>query len=202
MTERKMLINRYISDWHYGHKNVLAYDARPFTTVDEMNEELIRLWNKVTMPEDTVYMLGDMFWCRSGQAYEVLQELNGDIVLVRGNHDSWVKTKCRNRFKDIVDYVEVQELTPSGNLTNVALMHYALPSFKNAYYGAYHFYGYVHNSFEWNMMEHHRYLIESLYDKPCNMINVGAMMPYIGYAPRTFSEIVDGYAAWKEGDHH
>lgn len=37
----------YISDWHFGHKGVLAFDNRPFKSIEEMNNELIRRWNSV-----------------------------------------------------------------------------------------------------------------------------------------------------------
>ena len=59
----------YIADWHYAHANILSFDGRPFKNVDEMNSELVRRWNSVVAPEDIVYSLGDMFWCKSLQRY-------------------------------------------------------------------------------------------------------------------------------------
>ena len=73
---------------------------------------------------------------------------------------------------------------------HIVLCHYPIVCFKNHYYGWYHLYGHVHGSFEYNMMEHDKYIMEMLYDKPCNMYNVGAMMPYMNYSPRTLEEIV------------
>lgn len=49
----------YISDWHYGHNNILAFDNRPFKTVEEMNAALVERWNAAVHPGDTVYVLGD-----------------------------------------------------------------------------------------------------------------------------------------------
>ena len=51
-------------------------------------------------------------------------------------------------------------------------------------------YGHVHNSFEENMIQHFRYEMGALYDKPCHMYNVGAMMKYMDYTPRTLEEII------------
>ena len=72
----------------------------------------------------------------------------------------------------------------------VVLCHYPIPCFKNHFYGWYHLYGHVHTSFEHNMMLHDRYLMEQLYGKQCLMYNVGAMLPYMDYTPRTLSEIL------------
>ena len=51
----------YIADMHYDHKNVLAFDNRPFKTIDDMNAALVERWNAVVHPGDIVYVLGDMF---------------------------------------------------------------------------------------------------------------------------------------------
>ena len=85
---------------------------------------------------------------------------------------------------EIVDYKEIMV-----NNQNLVLCHYPIPCFNRHFYGAYHFYGHVHNSFEWNMMERAKSEMKSLYDKPCNMFNVGCMLPYMNYTPRTFDEI-------------
>ena len=70
------------------------------------------------------------------------------------------------------------------------LSHYPIPCFNKHYYGSYHLYGHVHNSFEWNMMERVKYEMTELYDKPCFMYNVGIMIDYMNYTPRTLDEII------------
>lgn len=67
----------YISDWHYGHNNILAFDNRPFKTVEEMNATLVERWNAAVHPGDTVYVLGDMFGGNMQEAISVLNQLNG-----------------------------------------------------------------------------------------------------------------------------
>lgn len=178
--------NFYIADWHYGHKNAIAYDNRPFISVEQMNAELIKRWNEVVTNEDMVYILGDMFWCKADISVGILDQLNGIKVLIRGNHD-YIDSDFAKRFTCITNYMEVKD----GN-ANIVLCHYPIPCFKNHYYGWYHFYGHVHSSFEWNMMENIKRQMSELYDKPCKMYNVGAMMDYIDYTPRTFEEIIKG----------
>ena len=52
MSETRKL---YIADWHYAHANILAFDNRPFKTVEEMNEELVKRWNATVNPGDTFF---------------------------------------------------------------------------------------------------------------------------------------------------
>ncbi len=176
--------NFYISDWHYGHKNILAYDNRPFKTIEEMNNTLVDRWNETVSSGDRVFVLGDMFWCNEDFAAPILQSLNGEKVLVLGNHDTYKKQAFRSQFSRITEYLEVKD---GGK--NVVLCHYPIPCFKNHFHGWYHLYGHVHNSFEWNVMEHDKMLLKELYGHPCNMFNVGAMMPWMDYTPRTLEQI-------------
>ena len=181
-------MNYFIADTHFGHKNCMAFDNRPFKSIEEHDQKLIDNWNKTVGIDDDVYWLGDISWHRSLKTLEILNQLNGVIHLIRGNHDNKIlkNRDIQSRFIEIVDY---KELTFSdGN--GLVLCHYPIPCFKNHYYGWYHFYGHVHNGWEWNMMKQVRYQMEELYDMPCEMYNVGAMLPYMNYTPRTFDEIV------------
>ena len=49
----------FTSDWHFGHRNVIDYCNRPFSSVEEMNDKLVELWNNTIKPEDEVWFLGD-----------------------------------------------------------------------------------------------------------------------------------------------
>lgn len=182
----------YISDWHYGHNNILAFDNRPFKTVEDMNAALVERWNAAVHPGDTVYVLGDMFWCNMQEAISVLNQLNGQVFLIKGNHDRCSDGRFLKKFVKVTEYLEVEDSD-----RKVVLCHYPIPCFKNHYYGWYHLYGHVHNSFEWNMMEHDRFLMQELYGHPCLMYNVGSMMPWMDYTPRTLDEILRLEAVYK-----
>lgn len=43
------------------------------------------------------------------------------------------------------------------------------------------------------MIQHFRYEMGALYDKPCHMYNVGVMMKHMDYTPRTLEEIRTGW---------
>lgn len=181
----------YISDTHWGHVNCLKFDNRPWFNIEEADNALINNWNSVVTNDDVVYVLGDMFWYKPAEAIKILDQLNGQKVLVKGNHDRCHDSQFASKFVKIVDYLEVDD-----NGRNVVLCHYPIPCFKNHFYGWYHLYGHVHTSFEANMMEHCAEEMTALYDKKCQMCNVGCMMPYMNYTPKTLDEIIAA-KGWK-----
>lgn len=76
----------YVSaDHHFGHKNILAYENRPFNSIEEMDLALVTYWNEIVRPEDRVFYLGDISMSKKG--LETAELLNGKITLLMGNHD-------------------------------------------------------------------------------------------------------------------
>ena len=45
----------FTSDLHFGHKNIIRYDNRPFLSVEEMDAEIVRRWNAKVSPDDIYY---------------------------------------------------------------------------------------------------------------------------------------------------
>lgn len=74
------------SDPHFGHQNIIRYCERPFSSVEEMNEELVQRYNERVKPEDRVIIAGD-FSMREEMVPLYLPRLNGKKELVWGNHD-------------------------------------------------------------------------------------------------------------------
>lgn len=183
-------MNYFISDLHFGHTNCIAFDNRPFITIQQHDEYIIKAWNETVSIEDDVYILGDISWYNSTKTVDIFKQLNGNLHLIKGNHDSQVlkNPELRKLFVEIVDY---KELFIDKDIS-IVLCHYPIPCFKNHFYGWYHLYGHVHNSFEWHMMENTKRQMTELYDKQCKMYNVGAMIPYMDYTPRTLEQIIEG----------
>ena len=185
----------FISDPHFGHRNILTFDNRPFRTIEEHDEALINNWNSVVGEDDEVWILGDFSWYGSTKTIEIFNRLNGKKNLCIGSHDhKLLRDKhVRSLFNEVCDYKELQV-----DGYNIVLCHYPIPCYRDHFYGWIHFYGHVHVSFEWNMMERMQYEMTTLYGKQCDMINVGCMMPYMGYTPRTAKDILEGYKGYKE----
>lgn len=86
----------FTADTHFGHANIIKYCARPFRDVEHMEDELIIRWNARVQPRDRVYHLGDFGWGRKAperreQAERILAQLNGEVLLLPGNHDRKAK---------------------------------------------------------------------------------------------------------------
>lgn len=95
----------FISDTHFGHKNIIQFCDRPFATVEEMNEALINNWNNVVGEDDTVYHLGDVALGKWVEWDGLLSQLNGYKVLVVGNHERiFVKESEKNRRRFGTEY--------------------------------------------------------------------------------------------------
>lgn len=92
----------FIGDTHFGHQNILTYEpiARPFATVEEMNEAIVDRWNSVVGKFDKVYHVGD--FCMGGREnIAIADRLNGQKRLVMGNHDAYPAELYLKYFKSI-----------------------------------------------------------------------------------------------------
>ena len=76
----------FTSDHHFNHSNIIKYCCRPFGSVEEMNDEMLKRWNSVVQPGDTVYYLGDFSLGRGPVEY-FAPRLHGEKHLIMGNHD-------------------------------------------------------------------------------------------------------------------
>ena len=179
---------RYIADLHFDSESIIAYDNRPFNSVEEMNETLIANWNRVVAPDDLTWILGD--FCTGSKACweNHLSRLNGKKALIVGNHDDPdAAAALRDAFEDVAEYREILD----GD-RHVVLCHYPILAFHDHYFGWYHLYGHVHSAYEWNVTENAKRLLRQLYvrDDVCRMANIGAMLPYMDYTPRTLDELL------------
>ena len=98
-----------ISDTHFGHEKTCTVfkredgsPLRPFSCAEEMDEYMVKAWNERVKPNDKVYHLGDVVISR--KYLSILSRLNGDKVLIRGNHDIFKLEDYTNYFRDIRGY--------------------------------------------------------------------------------------------------
>jgi calcineurin-like phosphoesterase family protein len=77
----------FISDTHFSHTNIIRYTGRPFQSVNEMDERLIKNWNALIEPQDMVFFLGDFGLGTTDFLTSLCACLHGNKVCIRGNHD-------------------------------------------------------------------------------------------------------------------
>jgi len=82
----------FTADTHFGHVNVIRYNQRPFSSVDDMDESLIENWNQSVSADDLMYHLGDFTLLGKKPAEDYFQRLNGKIHITPGGHDQrWLE---------------------------------------------------------------------------------------------------------------
>ena len=98
-----------VSDTHFGHAGVCRFTRndgvtklRPWDNADEMDEAMVKAWNERVKPTDKVYHLGDVVINR--KALAIMRRLNGDKVLIRGNHDIFKDEDYRAHFRELRAY--------------------------------------------------------------------------------------------------
>ena len=180
---------RFISDLHEGHENVIKFDNRPFKDIDEMREQLIERWNSAVGIRDTTYILGDFCWRKEDDPLysKFLNALNGKKILVRGNHDP---KNLPNGFTEAVDYKEIKD-----NKRRIIMSHYPIIMYHHdTDENAYMLYGHVHSTNEFTLVDDFTKQLVNNYtagNPTGHLLNVGAMMPYMNYTPRTLDELIE-----------
>jgi calcineurin-like phosphoesterase family protein len=133
----------FTSDNHFSHKNIAKFcpDTRPDTDPAIMDQKMIQMWQAQVQPDDTVWMLGDVFFCQADRAKSIMDQLPGQKHLVYGNHDKVIRGDkvLQAKFCSVQEYKEIKI---DGQ--TVVLFHYPIQEWNKIHYGAYHFHGHIH----------------------------------------------------------
>lgn len=131
------------SDLHFNHNIDFIWKERGFSSVEEMNQEIVQRFNSMVKPTDTVFILGD---CVMGKNLEdgivLLKQLNGILNLIIGNHDTdnkLLQFKNENIFRDIKfgDRIKIGK-------TKILMSHYPTITDNNSGPKVVNFHGHTH----------------------------------------------------------
>lgn len=128
----------FTADEHYSHPRIIEYCNRPFSSVIEMDEEIIKRHNEVVKDNDIVIHGGD-FTLRSSyvEAIEYRNQLKGDHIFIRGSHDKWLNnTKCHDIWQKMIED------------QYVVVCHYAMRVWPRSHYNSWQLYGHSHGKLE------------------------------------------------------
>lgn len=130
----------FTADTHFGHANIIKYCNRPFETTSEHDAVLIHRWNSLVERKDMVYHLGDFAFGEGSKDFDkYFEQLNGNIVFIKGNHD---KLAWRNRGAFAGYHYGFAEEEINGQ--RIVLCHYAMRRWNASHYGTWHLYGHSH----------------------------------------------------------
>ena len=136
----------FVSDTHFGHTNIIKYCARPFNNIDEMDKALINNWNTKVPKDGIVYHLGDFAWGSINYWEKIREQLNGEIILIYGNHDD-------KYLNNKLMYKLFKEVTPQKkiwiNKIPIYMNHYPFLCFGGSYKGlgaTWQLFGHVHSN--------------------------------------------------------
>ena len=133
----------FTGDTHFGHANIITHCNRPFLSIQEMDQAIINNWRERVTNNDTVYILGDMFFVGRVDYSDYLKMLPGKKHLIIGNHDKdWMKKlDITQYFKSVAHYAEI-----SDGSHKITLCHYPMMTWNAASKGSYLIYGHIHNN--------------------------------------------------------
>ena len=173
----------YIADTHFGHENILKLCDRPFGNVGAMNEALITAWNARVKGDDTVFILGDLFF-RCPDPEPILQQLKGKKRLIIGNHDSsWMsKVDVKKYFVSVDNFLEITD-----GVRAITLCHYPLLTWKHKL-RTYMVHGHIHNDTTSDYFP--------LIAVRERVLNAGVDIN--GFRPVTFEELMENNRIFKE----
>jgi calcineurin-like phosphoesterase family protein len=135
----------FTSDAHFGHEHIIELSHRPFSSLNEMHEVIVRNWNNVVTKNDIVYFLGDFAFRMSSIDYmrEIFNSLNGSKYLICGNHDK------NNKVPNSLDWADIWDThTIKVEGKHIFLSHYPHRSWPGSVHGSWHLYGHSHGSME------------------------------------------------------
>jgi len=171
-------MNLYISDLHFGHKNVIRFDNRPFADVEEMDRCLIAGWNKRVGPSDDVWIVGDFCYKSRFAPENYLRRLSGRKHLVVGNHDDELlaNPKAMSYFESVDQIAFIEDDGPDL----IVLCHYPIASWKKQKRGSWLIHGHIHC----RTNEPYQYMKQ--FDRA---LNCGCMINL--YQPASLAELIE-----------
>lgn len=129
-----------IADTHFGDKNIITYENRPFEDITQMDNIMIELWNKVVSKDDTVFHLGDVGNYDLNKMKNIINKLNGNKILIKGNHDKHfsIREWMDCGFNEVYNYSIIYN--------EFIVMQHEPPQYINNATPFFYLYGHVHST--------------------------------------------------------
>lgn len=127
------------ADLHFGHRKLSG--IRNFSSIEEHDEVLIEMWNLRSDKHTTTYVLGDFSMHKPDATSKILSRLNGNKILIKGNHDHTKTIKATTGWHSVLlrHNLKIDDLF-------IVLHHFPILSWERIHYGSYHLHGHCHGN--------------------------------------------------------
>jgi len=126
----------FTADEHYYHTNIIKYCNRPFSSIEEMNEGLIKRHNEKVSKNDIVVHAGDFSLTNKTKTKEIMKRLNGIHIFLKGDHDNWLPSYTTQIWQKRI------------NKHYIVICHYCLRVWPRSHYGSWHLFAHSHGRLE------------------------------------------------------
>lgn len=148
-TERRIYVT---ADTHFRHAEALSIFGRPFSSVEEMDEAILRGINEVVGPKDVLVHLGDFLVKPNGRTWDETELAHAErlrdriackrIHLLRGNHDPQGEKRFDRLFESVDDIISGRGI--AGIDERIVMFHYPIDQWQGRPNGGFHLHGHVH----------------------------------------------------------
>lgn len=127
------------ADLHFGHRKML--EIRDFDTIEGHDETLIEMWNSKSDKHTVTYVIGDFSMHRPEMTSKILSRLNGNKILIKGNHDHTKAIKATVGWHSVLlrHNLKIDDLF-------IVMHHEPILSWERVHYGSYHLHGHCHGN--------------------------------------------------------
>lgn len=129
-----------IADTHFGDANIITYEKRPFSSIKDMDKQMIASWNSVVQEDDLVFHLGDVGMYPLLKMQDIIKQLNGKKILIMGNHDNYLTSRewMECGFDEVYKYPIIYN--------EFIVMQHQPPQYINSETPFFYLYGHVHGT--------------------------------------------------------
>lgn len=132
----------FTADTHFFHRNIIKYSSRPFSSVEDMHENLITQWNGVVGKNDIIYHLGDFSLGSPERTAEVLERLNGVKYLCIGSHER--SAMRAGPYFEAIEQAFLISVVAGGENRRLFMSHYCHKTWPFSRHGSWHLFGHSH----------------------------------------------------------
>ena len=153
----------FTADEHYYHEKIIEYANRPFRNLDQMHAVLIDQFNLLVGKTDVTVHAGDFCFGSKKEAQEVIRQLNGSHVFLKGSHDRWLPQSAKYIWEKSIEGQQI------------IVCHYCMRTWKASHYNSWHLYGHSHGGLK-SIGKSHDIGVDGNYFFPYSFNAVKALM--------------------------